>query len=75
MAVKSSAVASATDACADYVKALQECIAKQEGDQKKTWQTELDNHKKAFAEAGDAAKTQMEQACVTGMAAVKQGCK
>jgi hypothetical protein len=73
--VKSADVESATDVCAEYAKALEDCIAKQEGDQKKPWQDELDEHKKAFEEAGAAAKTQMETACRTGLAAVKQGCK
>jgi hypothetical protein len=73
--VKSADVKSATDACADYVKELDACIAKQEGDTKKPWQEELDKHKKAFKDAGASAKTQMEQECITGRAAVKQGCK
>lgn len=73
--VKSADVQSATDACADYVKELESCIAKQEGDAKKPWQDELDAHKKAFSEAGAAAKTQMEQECVTGLATLKQGCQ
>jgi hypothetical protein len=73
--VKSADVESASDACDKYVKALEECIAKQPDEAKAAFQAQLDAHNKAFKEAGAAAKTQMEQGCVTGLATLKQACK
>lgn len=72
--VKSADVKDASDACDKYVKALEECIGKQPEEAKAAFQAQLDAHNKAFKEAGDAAKTQMEQGCVTGLATLKQSC-
>ncbi len=73
--VKSADVKTATDACAGYVKALEDCIAKQDGAAKQPWQKTLDAHKRAFKEAGPAAKAQMETSCTTGRFTIQQGCK
>ncbi len=73
--VPSAAVKDAEDACADYVKELNACIDKLEGDAKAPFKKQLDEHNKSFAEASASEKAQMQEGCVTGLATLKQGCE
>ncbi len=72
--VPASATKNATAACADYVAALEGCIQKQDGPQKAAFQKTLDAHKQAWDKAPAATRAQMDVACRTGAASVKQSC-
>lgn len=63
--------ASAGDACADYVAAMEKCLEKTPADQRGPMKQQLDSQRSALTNAGEAAKEQMADGCRMGLATLK----